>query len=142
MSSEVFMGKYQVLGTDSTRLFLTQYSQLFIFWLIFRRQGQPEHRNHSLAGDIDFRFLGIRQVKRLAVLAAVDFSIRSPGFFGVAASLLDHVLRIKPALQMSPTKLAFFVFLVTGALSRLLGLDLMMRKLRSRARTGSRDFAS
>ena len=139
------MGKYPVLRTEyrvsshPASLWLgTRYSQLFIF----RRQCQPEHRNHSLPGDIDFRFLGIRQIKRLAVLAAVDFCVRSPGFFRVAAGLLDHVLRVKPALQMSATEFAFFVFLVTGALSRLLGLDLMMRKLRSSLRTGSRDFAS
>jgi len=42
---------------------------------------------------------------------------------------------------MSTTEFAFFVFLVTGALARLLGLDRMMRKLRSSLRIRSRDFA-
>jgi len=58
------------------------------------------------------------------VLAAVNLGIRSPGLFRVAASLLNHVLGVKPALQMAATEFAFFVFLVAGALPGLLDLTL------------------
>jgi hypothetical protein len=98
--------------------------------LFLRRQGQPENRNHSLAGDIHFRFRRIRQIERLAMFAAINFGIRPPGLFGVAASLLDHIFRVEPALQMSAAEFSLFVLLVAGALPRLLNLDLVMGKLR------------
>src|ERR1039458_3652212 len=116
----------------------TGYSVLFLL----RRQRQSEHRNHPLPGDIHLGLCGIRQVERLAMLAAVDLGIRSPGFFGVATGLLDHVGRVEPALQMTPAPLAFFVFLVAGALPGLLDLHLVMGKLRRSLRARSGDFAS
>jgi len=116
----------------------TRYSQL----LLFRRQGQPEHRNHSLPGNIHLGFRWIRQIKRLAVFAAVDFRIPSPGFFGVAAGLLDHVSPVGPALQMAAAELAFLVLLVAGALPVLFDLDLVMGKLRRSLRARSGHFAS
>src|ERR1700757_2572633 len=85
----------------------------------FRRQRQPEHRDHSLSGDIHFRLRRIGQVKRLAVFAAVNFGAGSPRFFGIAARLLEDVRGIEPALQMAAAELSLFVLLVAGALPGL-----------------------
>jgi hypothetical protein len=63
------------------------------------------------------------------MLTAVDLGIFSPGLFGVAAGLLLHVFRVEPALEMAAAELALGVLLVTGALSRLLDLDLVPGKL-------------
>src|SRR5450432_2477220 len=68
--------------------------------LCFRRQGQAEYRNLSLASNVDNSFVRIRQIERLAVFAAIDLGVRSPGFVGIAAGLLDRIGGIKPALQM------------------------------------------
>src|SRR5580658_420262 len=76
------------------------------------------------------------------MFAAVDLGVRSPGFFGVAAGLLDDVGRVEPAFQMAAAELAFFVFLVTGALPGLFDFDFMMRKLSWSLRARSCDFAS
>ncbi len=70
----------------------------------------------------------IGQIKRFAVFAAIDFGVSSPGFFCVAASLFDHVGGVEPALQVSTAEFAFGVFLVAGALSRLLEFDFVMRE--------------
>src|SRR6202167_2948551 len=120
----------------------TRYWVLGTGYFFFRRQSQPKHRNHSLPRHIHFRFRRIRQIERLAMLAAVDLGVRPPRFFHVAASLLDHILGIEPALQVSAAELAFFVFLVAGALPGLLNFDFVMRKLCGSLRSGSRDFAS
>lgn len=72
----------------------------------------------------------MRQVKRLAMLTSIYLRVRSPGFFRVAAGLLDHVGGIKPALQMSAAEFAFGVFFVAGTLSRLLDFHFVMGKLR------------
>src|SRR2546430_612011 len=48
--------------------------------LRLRRQRQSEYGNHSLPGDIHFRFSGGGQIQRLAVFAAVDFSFPAPSF--------------------------------------------------------------
>src|ERR1700693_5960584 len=64
------------------------------------------------------------------MFATIYFRIRPPGFFGVAARLLDHIRGVEPALQMSATELALGVFFVTGSLSRLLEFYFVMRKLR------------
>src|SRR5258708_32121196 len=76
------------------------------------------------------------------MLAAVDLGVRPPRFFRIAASLLDHILGIEPALQMPATEFALLVFLVTRALPGLLDLHLVMRKLRRSLRARSCNFAS
>lgn len=75
------------------------------------------------------------------MLTAVHFGIRSPGFFGVTARLLDDIRAIEPAFQVSAARFAFFVFLVASALPCLLDLHFMMRELRRGLRAGSRHFA-
>ncbi len=52
------------------------------------------------------------------MLATIDLGIGSPGFFCVAAGLLQNVSGIKPALQVAAAKLSLLVFFVAGALSR------------------------
>ena len=118
--------------------FVVRYLRL----LRLRWQRQPEHRNHSLPGDVHLGFLGIRQIERLAVFAAVDFGIRPPGFFSVAARLLDYIFGVEPAFQMTAAELAFLILLVAGALPRLFDLDLMMGKLGRSLRARSCNFAS
>lgn len=76
------------------------------------------------------------------MFTAVDLRVWPPGFFGIAAGLFDYVLAVEPALQMTAAKLALFVFLVTGALSSLLGFDFVMRELCGRLRARSSDLAS
>jgi ABC-type multidrug transport system fused ATPase/permease subunit len=76
------------------------------------------------------------------MFAAVDFGVCTPGFFGIAAGLLDYVLAVEPALQMTAAKFSFFVLLVTRTLPSLLDFDFMMRKLRRSLRARSCDFAS
>ena len=97
--------------------------------LLFRRQRQSEHGNHSLAGNVDLGFVGIGQVERLAIFAAIDFGVRSPSLLDVAALALNHVLRIEPAFQMAAAELALFVLFVAGTLSGLLDLHFVMGKL-------------
>src|SRR4051812_43705667 len=51
--------------------------------LLFRRQRQSKHRNHSLTSHVDLSLTGSGKIQRLAMFAAVDFPIRSPSFFCV-----------------------------------------------------------
>ena len=93
--------------------------------LLFGRHGQAEHRGLSLASHIQpASSVRIGQVERLAMLAAINFRIRPPGLFGIAASLLEHIRGVEPALQMSAAEFALGVFLVTGTLPRLLDFTL------------------
>src|ERR1700730_11354961 len=100
MSSEVFI---EVAGTSTQYPVPSQPGCLCAlgtrYWVLFllRRQSQAEDRNHSRAGDVHFRFRGIRQIERLAMLAAIHFGVRSPGFFNIAAGLFDHVSPVGPA---------------------------------------------
>jgi hypothetical protein len=110
--------------------------------LLFRGQRQAKNRNHSLPRHINFGFFGIRQIQRLAMLAAVDLGVGSPRFFRVAAGLLDDVAGIKPALQMTAAEFSLFVLLIARTLPGFFGFDFMMRKLRRSLRARSRDFAS
>src|ERR1700678_1277605 len=125
MSSEVFMNA--VPSTEcpaayrvTLRASLAWCGLLGTGYFFFWRQRQPEHRNHSLPRNIHFGFLGIREIERLAMFAAVALGIRSPGFLRVAASLLDDILRVEPAFQMSAAELALLIFLVAGTLPGLL----------------------
>src|ERR1700683_2351040 len=106
------------------------------------RQRHPEHRNHPCPRHIHLRFPGIGKVKGLAVLATIDLSIRAPGLFRVPASLFQDVGGIEPALQMAATEFSLLIFLVAGALPRLLDLDLVLGKLRNILRARSGHFAS
>src|SRR5271155_1777066 len=63
------------------------------------------------------------------MFAAIDFGVTSPSFFHIAASLLQNIGDVEPALKMPAAKLAFFILLVAGSLSRLLNLDLVLGKL-------------
>jgi len=65
------------------------------------------------------------------MLAAIDLSLFTPGFFHISTSLLKNVIHVKPALEMSAAKLAFFIFLITGTLIELLDLYFVLRKLRN-----------
>ena len=112
------------------------------FSLLFRRQRQPEDGYHALARDVGRGLPRRGQVERLAMFAAIDLSLRSPGFFSIAAGLLDYVLAVEPALQMAAAEFSFFVLLVAGALPCLLDLDLMVGELRNILRARSGYFAS
>ena len=63
------------------------------------------------------------------MLAAINFSVRSPRLLGITAGLLHHIGAVEPALQMPAAELAFGIFLITGSLSDFLGLYFVMRKL-------------
>src|SRR5579863_8577679 len=76
------------------------------------------------------------------MFAAVDFGLRSPGFFDVAALALDGVGHVRPHLQVAAAEFSFLVFLVAGALSGLLDLDFVVGELRDILRTRSGYFAS
>src|ERR1039457_3354186 len=108
----------------------------FLFFL--RRNRQPKNRKLALSRYVHpTRIFGTRQVERLAKFAAIHFGVRSPRFLHAAALLLKHIGGVEPAFQMSAAELAFFVFLVAGALARFLDLDFVIRKLRNRVRVGS-----
>ena len=81
------------------------------------------------------------QIQSLAVLTAINFRVRPPRFFRVTASLLDHIGRIKPPLQMPAAEFALVVFLVAGPLPGFLDFDLVMRKLCRSLRIGGGNFA-
>src|SRR5579862_8568357 len=105
--------------------------------------GQPKHRSLPWPGDVQsFRVVWIRQIQRLAVLAAINLGIFSPGFFRVAALLLQHIVGVEPALQMSAAELALFVLLVAGPLSALLELHFVMRQLGNSYRASGHVFPS
>jgi len=99
--------------------------------LSLRRHRQPENRNLPRPGHIQTtRLLRIWQIKRLAMLAAINFRIAPPSLLYIAASLLEHIGGIEPALEMPAAKLALLVLLVASPLSRLLDFDLVVRELR------------
>src|SRR5579862_202492 len=135
MRSEVFIRKLQAVSY-ALRAILDPQLDARSSWpqtgrsLLFRRQRQSEHGFHALARHVHFGVDGIRQIQSLAMLAAVNFRVASPGFFRVAASFFNHVFRIEPAFQMAAAEFALLVFLIAGALTRLLDFDFMMRKLR------------
>jgi hypothetical protein len=105
---------------------------------IFPRQSQSEHRSLSRPSHIQATGLGrIGQVERLAMLATIYFSVRSPGLFYIAASLLHDVTSVGPALQMPAAELAFGVFLIAGALSLLFDFHFVMGELLRTRRGGS-----
>lgn len=72
------------------------------------------------------------------MLAAVNLGITAPGFFHIAACLLEHIGCVIPALEMSPTELALRVLLITGALASFFYLDLVTGQLLERVAYGQR----
>ena len=94
------------------------------------RDREAEHRELPLARDVQtaWRFR-VRKVQRLAMLAAVHFSILSPSLRHVAARLFDRVGHVIPAFEMSAAEFAFGIQLIAGALSRFLDFDFVMGKL-------------
>ena len=101
----------------------------FVALFFFRRQSQAEHGNPAFPGNIDFRVFRTGQIQRLAMLAAVHFSILSPSLRHVAARLFDRVGHVIPAFEMSAAEFAFGIQLIAGALSRFLDFDFVMGKL-------------
>jgi len=63
------------------------------------------------------------------VLTAIDFRVRTPGFFRVSALLLEHISRVIPAFKMSAAELALSIFLVAGTLPGLFQFYFVMREL-------------
>src|SRR5215471_14762862 len=105
---------------------------------LLARNGQAEDRSPSLTRHIESSILRVGEIQSLAMFATVDFSVRSPRLFRVAALLLNNVVGVEPALQVSPAELALLVLLVAGTLAGLLDLDFVMGKLRYRCcRVGS-----
>jgi hypothetical protein len=99
--------------------------------LLFRRNCQPKNRNLPRPRHIQTtRFFRIRQIKCLAMFAAIDFGIASPSLLHIPASLLQHIGRIEPAFEMPAAELAFLILLVASPLSRLLDFDLVLGELR------------
>jgi hypothetical protein len=102
------------------------------FVLLLRRHCQPENRNLSRPRHIQTtRLLRIRQIKRLAMFAAIDFGIAPPRLLHIPARLLEHIGCVEPAFEMPTTELAFLILLIAGPLSRLLDFDLVLGELRS-----------
>ena len=64
------------------------------------------------------------------MLTAIDFSITTPSFLRIAASLLQDVGRVEPTLEVSAAELAFLVLLIASPLSRLLDFHLVIGELR------------
>lgn len=96
----------------------------------FWREGQSKYRDTPPSGDVQPAWiLRIRQVKRLAMFAAIDFGVAPPSLFDITTLPLQHIGQVKPPFQMPATRLAFFVFLVAGALPRRFNFYFVMREL-------------
>ena len=97
---------------------------------LFGRHGEAKDRRLPLTCDVKpADSTWVRQIQSLAMLASINFSVRSPGLLGITAGLLHHIGAVEPSLQMSAAELAFGIFLVTGALSDFLSFHFVMRKL-------------
>lgn len=116
------------LGESRPRLFEpSRARQTLLLW----RHRQPENRNLARSSNIKAtRLLGIRQIERLTMLAAIDFRIAAPSLLHITTGLLQDIGSVKPAFEMTAAKLAFFVLLVASPLSRLLNFDFVLGKLR------------
>ena len=98
--------------------------------LSFRGQRQSKHRDLPLPGNIHpAQIFRVGQVQSLAIFAAIDLGILTPGLLYVATSLLDNVCHVVPALEMAAAELAFVILLIAGALADFLNLYFMMREL-------------
>ena len=99
--------------------------------LLLRRHRQPENRNLPRPRDIQpSRLFRIRQIKCLAMFAAIDFGIASPSLLHIPASLLEHIGCVEPAFEMPAAELAFLILFVASPLPRLLDFDLVPGELR------------
>jgi hypothetical protein len=117
---------------------LIAHCSLLLLW----RQCQAEYRNHSFARDVHFALPGSRQVERLAVFAAIDFGLRSPGLLHISTIPLDRVGHVEPELQVAAAEFALGIFLVAGALPCFFDLHFVVGKLRNVLSAGSGHFAS
>src|SRR5437588_1703493 len=98
---------------------------------VLGRNRQPEHRNLPLSCHIDaLHVFRVGQVQGLAIFAAIDFGVRSPGFGYVATFLLEHVSHVEPALEMPAAELSLCVLLIAGTLPHFLYFYFVMGKLR------------
>src|SRR5438034_2156873 len=129
MSSEVFTVTEESPGSPSgcpSKLCLGGGLNLFLLG----RDRQPKHRELPFSGHVQSaRRLRVREIQRLAMLAAVHFRILSPSLRHIAARLFDGVGHVIPAFEMSAAEFAFGIQLIAGALSRFLDFDFVMRKL-------------
>src|SRR5215510_12886389 len=122
-SAQIFLD-YPLTPTQPTALLL-----------LLRGNGQPEHRQLPLTRHVYAPLLMlIGQVQSLAVLAAIDFHVRPPGFLDATALLFGCVGHVEPALQMTAAELPLIVFLVAGPLAWFLDFDFVLGKLRKRVR--------
>src|SRR5208337_321980 len=120
-------------GHCPLRFRLSRKHRLLLAFFFARLGCQGQSKNGLLAQSSNIlaaRFLFARQIQSLAVLTTIDFRLVAKGLPDVAASLLQHVGQIKPALQMSATELALCVWFVAGALERFLVLHLVFWELR------------
>ena len=98
---------------------------LFFGLFFFRWNGQTKHRELPYAADVHstcvFR---VRQIKRLAKFAAIDFRIGSPRFLHASALSLEHIGRIEPAFKWPPQNfpLSFFSLQARGPVFLILTL--------------------
>ena len=114
--------------------------------LRFTWQGQPEHRDLPLPRYVQSTgFFRIWQVKSLAVFAAVNLCLFAPSLFYISASLLDDIIGVEPALEVSATEFSLLVLFITGTLIQLLDFHFVLGKLgdlRYRAGSGGQDLTS
>src|SRR6185369_12964652 len=106
------------------RFEVVHFANLFLF--VFRGDSQPEDGCHAHAGDVLLVLFRIRQIQRLAILATIDFPVRSPSLCDISAILLDAVAGIEPALQVATANLVLLVFQVAGALMQFLDAHLVV----------------
>ena len=99
--------------------------------LLLWRHRQPENRNLARSSNIKAtRLLGIRQIERFTMFAAIDFGIAAPSLLHITAGLLQDIGSVEPVFEMTAAKLAFLVLLIASSLSRLLDFDFVLGKLR------------
>ena len=98
--------------------------------LCLRGKSQPEDGSRPLTSDIHAPKVDrIGEVQGFAMLAPVDFGRVSPGAADVATLLLNDVVEVKPALEVSSAQFVFGVLFITGTLAGLFELDLVIGKL-------------
>ena len=107
-------------------------------WLGWQRE--TEIGDLSLAGDVfSLRIFRIRQVQRLAMLAAVNFRVRTKSLLHITAFAFHNVFAVIPALQVAAAEFTFRVVFIAGALIRFLDFQFVAWQLwKVRALTRSR----
>ena len=101
--------------------------------LFFSWNRQPEHRRLSLSRDVHpTHVFRVRQIKRLAMFTAINFSVRSPLSRHVSATLLYNIVHVVPAFQVAAAQFSLGILFVAGTLSLFFDLYLVIGKLRHR----------